>query len=307
MGPLSKIWAAVESVRLSQDDLVEVDLKEIQEFVEQTVLLLGQASNCISYYRIFYMLLALTNSPQQNSKMLREDSQLFQKNDNNLFWKRFCGNIWHTSKSKKQTIEMLPKTSQAKYKPFRHGLPQTPRRSFVGQQQQKLLLRKGTTYSIRRNDAIMASKTAMDTDMVNINQETFFKKVEFPYVVPVEYLKQIHPYIKSLSCARKIPNVQLAGRLKKFIENPNILTNDTEVLSLVEGYATSFHEVLQQKNITNSPKLGQEEKILVLKKIHKMLNKRAIVETPNHLEGEFVSNPFLVEKKHGGNRPVISS
>ena len=154
---------------------------------------------------------------------------------------------------------------------------------------------------------MMASKTAMDRDMVNINQETLFKKVEFPYVVPVEDLKQIHPYIKSLSCAGKIPNVQLAGRLKKFIENPNILTNDTEVLSLVEGYATSFHEVLQQKNITNSPKLGQEEKILVLKKIHKMLNKGAIVETPNHLEGECISNPFLVEKKHGGNRPVISN
>ena len=119
MGPLSKIWTAVESVRLSQDDSVEVDLKEIQEFVEQTVLLLGQASNSISYYRSFYMLLALTNSPQQSSKMLREDSQLLQKNDNNLFRKRFRGNIWHTFKSKKQTIEMLPKTSQAKYKPFR--------------------------------------------------------------------------------------------------------------------------------------------------------------------------------------------
>ena len=66
MGPLSKIWTAVESDRLSQEDSVEVDLKEIQEFVEQTVLLLGQASNSISYYRRFYMLLALTNSPQQS-------------------------------------------------------------------------------------------------------------------------------------------------------------------------------------------------------------------------------------------------
>ena len=45
MGPLSKIWTAVESDRLSQEDSVEVDLKEIQEFVEQTVLLLGQALN----------------------------------------------------------------------------------------------------------------------------------------------------------------------------------------------------------------------------------------------------------------------
>ena len=84
MGPLSKIWTAVESARLSQKDSVEVDIKQIQEFEEQTVLLLGQASNSASYYR-FYMLLALTNSPQQSKQMPRDDSELLQKNDKNLF------------------------------------------------------------------------------------------------------------------------------------------------------------------------------------------------------------------------------
>ena len=53
------------------------------------------------------------------------------------------------------------------------------------------------SHSIRKSDTIMATKTAMETDMVNINQETLFNKVEFPYVVPVEDLKHIHPYIKS--------------------------------------------------------------------------------------------------------------
>ena len=37
-----------------------------------------------------------------------------------------------------------------------------------------------------------------------------------------------------------------------------------------------------------------------------MLNKGAIVETTNHLEGEFISNFFLVKKKDGGNRQVIN-
>ena len=114
----------------------------------------------------------------------------------------------------------------------------------------------------------------MDTDMVNINQETLFNKVQFPYVVPVEDLKHIHPYIKSLFCARKIPNVQLAGRLKNFIENWKILTNDTEILSLVEGYTIPFHKIPQQKNIPNSPKLSEEENIQ--KEIHELLNNGAI-------------------------------
>ena len=115
--------------------------------------------------------------------------------------------------------------------------------------------------------------------------------MEFPYVVPVEDLKHIHLYIKSFFCARKNPNVQLVGRLKTFIENWKSLTNDTEILSLVEVYTVPFHEIPQQKNILDSPKLSQEEKIKVQKKIHEMLNKGTIVETPKHLEG---------------NRPVIN-
>ena len=145
MGQLLKICTAAESARLSQQDSVEVDLKEIQEFVEQITLLLVQASNSISYYRRFCMLLALTNSLQQRKQMLREDSELLQKNGKTLFREKFRENIWHTSKSKKQTLEMLSNTSRTKYKPFRHGLPQTSGGSFGGQQQQKLLLRKETT------------------------------------------------------------------------------------------------------------------------------------------------------------------
>ena len=55
----------------------------------------------------------------------------------------------------------------------------------------------------------------MNMDMVNTNQETLFNKEEFNHVLPVEDLKHTLPYIKSLFCVRKIPNVQLAGRLKK--------------------------------------------------------------------------------------------
>ena len=39
------------------------------------------------------MLLAQTNLPQQSKQMLREDSEILQKNDKNLFGKKFCENI----------------------------------------------------------------------------------------------------------------------------------------------------------------------------------------------------------------------
>ena len=72
---------------------MEVDSKEIHEFVGQTVLFLGQASSSISYYRRFYMLFALTSSSQKSKQMLREDSEFLQKNNKNLFGKKFDENI----------------------------------------------------------------------------------------------------------------------------------------------------------------------------------------------------------------------
>ena len=183
--------------------------------------------------------------------MPREDLGLLQKNDKNLFGKKYRENIWHTSKSKKQTFEMLSNTSRKKYKPFTTAFPrhQEDKSFFSGKEQR---------HSIKKSDTIMKIKTVMDTDIVNINQETLFNKVEFLYVVLVDDLKHIHPYIKSLFCAIKIPNVQLAGRLKNFIENWEILTKDTEILSLVEGYTIPFYEIPSIENIPSSPKLNRK-------------------------------------------------
>ena len=77
--------------------------------------------------------------------------------------------------------------------------------------------RNDVTKSKKNDTIIRATKTAMDRDMGNINRETLFNKVEFPCAVPVEDLKHtsLHKYS---FCARKISNVQLAGRLKNFIK-----------------------------------------------------------------------------------------
>ena len=48
----------------------------------------------------------------------------------------------------------------------------------------------------------MATKIVMGTDMVNINQETLFNKVQFPYVVPVEDLKHTSLHKKPILCKK---------------------------------------------------------------------------------------------------------
>ena len=116
----------------------------------------------------------------------------------------------------------------------------------------------------------MTPKTAKDMDMVNKNLETLFKKVVFPYVVPVEDLNHMHP---SLFCSRKIPNVQFTGSLKSFIENCKILTNEVENLSLMEGYTIPFHEISQLKTIPNSPKLSQRKRFLCKTKFTRCLTR----------------------------------
>ena len=97
-----------------------------------------------------------------------------------------------------------------------------------------------------KSDTIMETKTVMDTDMVNINQETLFKKVEFPYVVPVEDLKHIHPYIKSLFCA--IKNVE---KLYRELKNSDKRHRNSVVSRKLYGI------ISLNSSIEKHPKLSQ--------------------------------------------------
>ena len=67
----------------------------------------------------------------------------------------------------------------------------------------------------------------------------------------------------------------------------------------MEGYTISFHEIPQQINIPNSPKLSQKEKILAQKEIHEMLNKGAIAETQTTWKGNYQQSFSDREKRWG--------
>ena len=113
----------------------------------------SSAGTNIEFY--FLLLLALTISPQQSRQMLWEDSELLQKNCKNLFGKKFLENICHTSKSKKQTLEIGNLANLGKL----------------------------------------------------VEKKNLVQKSGISLLVPVEDLKHIHTYIRSLFCGRKISNL----------------------------------------------------------------------------------------------------
>ena len=72
MGPLSKVWTIVEKASIFSFEQVEVSLPEIVTNLDQTVMLLGQAFNKISYLRRFGALKQITGDPRNTKQLLKE-------------------------------------------------------------------------------------------------------------------------------------------------------------------------------------------------------------------------------------------
>ena len=133
MGCLSKLWMLVEETRRSKENEIPIDLDNIRACIEQTVLLFDQTNNYITYFRR-YNILAVLNCPgQQSKKMLREEGDLLQYHDRNLFGKTFSEHLVTSAKSKKQTIEIFAEKGKKKQKPFDNGLSEAPNRSSGGE------------------------------------------------------------------------------------------------------------------------------------------------------------------------------
>lgn len=76
-------------------------------------------------------------------------------------------------------------------------------------------------------------------------------------------------------------------------------------MSIFQGYRIPLHKTPIQGKPLNQTSMSRVQKLLVDQEIAEMLKKGAILNV-NHVNGEFLSNLFLVPKKDEGNRPVIN-
>ena len=64
MRPLSKLWLLIQHAFSSLEEEVPIELNKVKEYVKQSILLLGQATNSMTYHKRCNILSTINCAPQ---------------------------------------------------------------------------------------------------------------------------------------------------------------------------------------------------------------------------------------------------
>ena len=98
---------ALESATTAPDDEADLTLEEVINLVQQTVLLVGQTNNTISYHRPLGAMAGAMKSSNQAKSVIKDKSALLENSGKELFGKDFRDQITDTVKAQKQFKELL--------------------------------------------------------------------------------------------------------------------------------------------------------------------------------------------------------
>ena len=125
VGLLCKLWESLETAKKEQDSSVSIN--DLIKFVTQSIILVGQTNIALSYHRRLSALDGVMKSTIQAKSMLKNKSELLQKENKDLFGKEFREQISETVKAYKQSKELLAsgvfKDTASGNQPFRKGPP----------------------------------------------------------------------------------------------------------------------------------------------------------------------------------------
>ena len=100
MGPLSKIWYTVEESLVGNSR--NFDVEEMSQYIDQTILLIGQAFNSVSYSRRIEM----GTEKVKAKNALKNQASLLEEDSKELFGKSFRKHMMATAKAKKEPKEV---------------------------------------------------------------------------------------------------------------------------------------------------------------------------------------------------------
>jgi hypothetical protein len=124
-------------------------------------------------------------------------------------------------------------------------------------------------------------------------------------VLPVESLNP-HKGVKNLDWVTSPTSQdQVGGRLRHFIDNWKIVTQDPMILAAIQGHRLDLMSEPNRVRKVPPLKFSPAQTELVETEVASLLKKQAIVQTDPE-EVVFWSQLFLREKKGGGQRPVFN-
>ena len=84
LGPLSKIWQKIKDSTQCKTYKVEIDLCQFKELTEQSIIMLGQVFNNVTYNRRLSVLNALMKE-HKSKQMLKEKAGILSESHKKLF------------------------------------------------------------------------------------------------------------------------------------------------------------------------------------------------------------------------------
>ena len=105
MGPLSKLWFRFEEALAQENNMVQLDLDELIQYLEQSVMLVGQAFNVVTYNQRLNVLSAVQDK-QKAKNIIKDQAELLEKPSGDLFGRVFRDHLKETAKVKKECKEI---------------------------------------------------------------------------------------------------------------------------------------------------------------------------------------------------------
>ena len=144
---------------------------------------------------------------------------------------------------------------------------------------------------------MVAKKTTNGTVVSQVgkvlDQELAPLSRNFPDLILEASLTNAHAFVKNFF-TRKIPNLQLAGRLAYFRKNWKKLTQDQGILSIVKGYVIPFLKVPVPSTIPHQMAVSKTQELLIDQENMEMLDKGAIKSG--------ISNPTTIPEQYSAGK-----
>ena len=157
--------------------------------------------------------------------------------------------------------------------------------------------------NIHGNQVNSSTKINIDHSFKDTEVKLCHSKVAPPSKISLSYpqcfnVSRVYPLLRALFSKNPIPEVPQAGGIKLFYSNWAKLTQDPNILNIVQGFEIPFLKNPVQEKSLNPPVLNQEQSKLVKEELREMLLKGAI-ELVSPCKNQYLSNLFLVLKKNG--------